>query len=186
MEDRVGSDPPDRGRRRVLGAALALACFWARPGGTAPAAASPRVLAFRSLHTGEELETVFWRDGGFVPEALRAIDRVLRDHRTGDVRAIDRGLLQLLADLRDALGTTEPFEIISGYRSPATNTLLRQSSSGVARRSLHLQGRAADIRVPGQPLALVRETAVRLRRGGVGYYRASDFVHVDVGRVRVW
>jgi len=144
-----------------------------------------RSLSFLNLHTTEKLNTVYWADGGYVSESLTAINKVLRDHRTGTVYEIDRRLLDLLWRVRTELNTPEPFEIISGYRSPETNTMLRSNSSGVAKHSLHMDGMAADVRVPGRSLELIRKVAVSLKSGGVGYY-PSQFVHVDVGRVRTW
>jgi uncharacterized protein YcbK (DUF882 family) len=140
----------------------------------------------RNLHTGESLHRVYWEDGRLVPDALRDIDWVLRDHRTGQVHEIDRGLLQLLSALHSSLDTVEPFEVISGYRSPASNALLRATTTGVASNSLHPRGMAVDLRVPGRPLPRLRAAALALQRGGVGYYPDSDFVHIDVGRVRAW
>ena len=118
--------------------------------------------------------------------ALRQIDWILRDFRTGEARPIDPRLLDLLWRLRTALDTTEPYEVISGYRSPRTNAMLRRQGRGVSRISLHMQASAIDVRVPGRSLIAVREAALALRLGGVGYYPTSDFVHVDVGRVRYW
>jgi uncharacterized protein YcbK (DUF882 family) len=129
---------------------------------------------------------VYWEEGRFVPDALRDIDWVLRDHRTDQVHEIDRALLQLLSALHSSLQTAEPFEIISGYRSPASNALLQATTTGVVADSLHLRGMAVDIRVPGRPLPGLRAAALVLQRGGVGYYPESGFVHVDVGRARAW
>ncbi len=111
---------------------------------------------------------------------------MLRDFRTGDVHKIDPALLDLLYDLQERAGATRPFEVISGYRSPQTNAALRRRSHGVAGSSLHMQGQAIDIRVGDVPLASLRRAALALRQGGVGYYPASNFVHVDTGRVRTW
>ena len=173
-------------RRRFLGfgtvAGLALVCAPAR----AAIAAAPRSLRFESLHTGESLSATYWAAGAYVPQALHRIDHVLRDHRTGDVRPIAPGLLDLLVALRDRLQTDAPFQIISAYRSPATNAMLAEHSSGVARQSLHTQGLAIDIRVPGRKLTALRDAALDLKGGGVGFYPRSDFVHVDIGRVRSW
>ncbi len=175
-------------RREVLRlAALAAALPWTRRAGASPVSASePRALAFRNLHTEETVEVTYWVDGGLDPNALRQIDWVLRDFRTGEARPIDPRLLDLLWELRAALDTTEPYEVISGYRSPSTNAMLRRSGRGVARGSLHTRAMAIDVRVPGQPVAKLRAAALALRQGGVGYYPASGFVHVDVGRVRFW
>lgn len=146
----------------------------------------PHRLAFLNTHTGERLDVVYAERGRYQDDALAAIDHLLRDHRTGEVASIDRTLLDALAGLRASLQTEQPFHVISGYRSPATNARLAAASSGVARRSLHLEGRAIDIRVPGRSLEQVRQAAVSLKAGGVGYYRGSDFVHLDTGRVRTW
>jgi uncharacterized protein YcbK (DUF882 family) len=167
-------------------AALAAALGWPRSGPAQPTAGEPRALAFRNLHTEETVDVTYRADGRLVPDALRQIDWVLRDFRTGEARPIDPRLLDLLWGLRTALDTTEPYEVISGYRSLTTNTMLRRAGRGVARGSLHTKAMAVDVRVPGLPLAKLRASALALRRGGVGYYPSSGFVHVDVGRVRFW
>lgn len=149
------------------------------------AAAPERSLSFYNLHTAEKLRVVYWADGGYVPEALVAIDRHLRDYRTGDIHAIDRRLLDLLHELHAKLETTESIQIISGYRSPATNAMLRSHSDGVAQHSLHMEGMASDISIQGRSLEQIRKVALAMKAGGVGYY-PSQFVHVDVGRVRTW
>ena len=178
-----------KSRRRVLSmAAGTAAVLIAAPALAVPRFGSPdrRSLAFHNLHTGENLDLVYWADGGYEPGALREIDRVLRDFRTGDVHPIDPKLLDLLVAVREKLDTSGPFHVISGYRSPATNALLRSASEGVAKSSLHMQGQAIDVRVPGRPLPQLREVAMSLGGGGVGYYLGSDFVHIDTGRVRHW
>jgi uncharacterized protein YcbK (DUF882 family) len=121
-----------------------------------------------------------------VAESLADINRVLRDHRTGQVAVIDTGLLDLLHRVSATVGASKPFEVISGYRSPASNLMLAGHSTGVARRSLHMEGKAIDVRLPGIPLADLRQTGLLLKGGGVGYYPESNFVHLDVGRVRTW
>lgn len=165
---------------------LAATLPWARHVAAEETAAEPRALAFRNLHTGEEIDVVYRADGQLDPTALREIDWVLRDFRTGEARQMDRRLLDLLWRLRAALDTTEPYEVISGYRSPATNAMLARQSRGVSRISLHMRAMAIDMRVPNRELSVVRDTALALRLGGVGYYPTSDFVHVDVGRPRFW
>jgi uncharacterized protein YcbK (DUF882 family) len=147
---------------------------------------SERSLSFYNLHTSESLKAVYWASGEYITPSLADINRVLRDHRTGEQHDIDPRLLDLLCDLNLRLDTPEPFHIISGYRSPATNAMLHANSSGVAAHSLHVDGMAADIRIPGRSLSLLRNTALSMNGGGVGYYPSSDFVHVDVGRVRSW
>jgi uncharacterized protein YcbK (DUF882 family) len=145
-----------------------------------------RSLSFYNLHTSESLKTVYWQRGEYLPSSLADINRVLRDHRTGEQHDMDPQLLDLLFDLRLRLDTRESLQIISGYRSPSTNAMLHAKSDGVATRSLHMDGKAIDIRIPGRALALLRKTALAMKAGGVGYYPGSDFVHVDIGRVRSW
>ena len=152
----------------------------------APVQKVVRRLSLLNLHTDERCSVVYREGGECVPDALVEVNRVLRDFRTGEIHPIDTGLLDLLADLSTQMDATGPFHVISGYRSPATNSMLNGKSSGVATRSLHMQGKAIDIRLPGRRLADVRDTALGMSRGGVGYYASSDFVHVDVGRVRRW
>lgn len=148
--------------------------------------ARSRSLSFYNLHTTERLATVYWADGHYIRESLADINRLLRDYRNEEIYEIAPRLLDTLCELRFRLETTEPFELISGYRSPRTNAMLRSQGHGVAENSLHTKGMAADIRVPGRSLALLRRTAISLKAGGVGYYPDSQFVHVDVGRVRAW
>ncbi|MCD6735415.1 MAG: DUF882 domain-containing protein [Burkholderiaceae bacterium] len=144
-------------------------------------------LAFVNTHTGESLDVVYRERGRYLTDAIAEIDRVLRDHRNGEIFPIDRALLDQLDRLGALLGTgTRPFHVISGYRSPATNAMLHARSNGVAMRSLHMSGRAIDIRMPGVPLATLHRAALSMQAGGVGYYPGSDFVHVDTGRVRSW
>ena len=150
----------------------------------APAPAA-RSLAFSNLHTGESLRVTYREGGAYVPGALASLDRLLRDHRTGEVHPIEPALFDLLADVREATGGGT-FEVISGYRSGATNARLRQQGGGVAEQSLHLVVRALDVRLRGAETARLRRAALALRRGGVGYYPALDFVHLDTGRVRFW
>lgn len=145
-----------------------------------------RVLSLRNLHTGEKLTRTYWADGEYLAEPLADIDRLLRDHRTDETHPMDPQLLDLLHRLHDKVGGRRPFEIISGYRSPHTNAMLRGNSSGVAKKSLHMQGKAIDIRLPGHDLGKLRQAALSLRSGGVGYYPKSNFLHVDTGRVRHW
>jgi uncharacterized protein YcbK (DUF882 family) len=155
---------------------------------TPPAAAArqSRALSFTHTHTGERLSIEYFSAGSFVDDALLTVNHFLRDFRTGDVHAIDPQLLDLLHSIAAMTETSRPFQVISGYRSPATNEMLRQHSEGVASNSLHMQGQAIDIRLADVPLAKLRRAALDVRRGGVGYYPASDFVHVDTGRVRFW
>jgi uncharacterized protein YcbK (DUF882 family) len=175
------------GRRGFLKAGILAAAAVVSPRLAFGASRYPeRSLAFYNTHTGESLKTVYWFAGNYLPEGVEEINLILRDYRTGEIKSIDRRLLDLLFELRTGLETTRPFHIISGYRSAETNALLRASADGIARNSLHLYGQAADIRLPGLPLSALRRAAVALKAGGVGYYPRSDFVHVDIGRVRYW
>lgn len=145
-----------------------------------------RSLAFRSLHTGEEVAATYVRDGLLQPEGLQELNYVLRDWRSGEVWDMDPQLLDLLFALRRRLDSRAPFELISGYRSPKTNATLASNSGGVAKRSLHMRGMATDIRLPERDLLALHKTARNLQAGGVGLYSKSGFVHVDTGRVRYW
>ncbi len=146
-------------------------------------------LLFYHTHTNERLDVVYRRGDQYIPEALDKLDHFLRDHRTGDVHHYDPRLFDLLHDLTASLGDSGgEIDVICGYRTPWSNEFLRTRSphTGVAQHSLHMQAEAIDIRLPGIATAELRDAALRLHRGGVGYYRSSDFVHVDVGRVRHW
>lgn len=160
-----------------------------RPAPEKEAAALPatRTLSFFSVNTGEQLTATWLRDGEPDEAALAKIDHILRDRRNGKKTTMDRRLLDLLVRLRIALDTEAPFHVISAYRSPETNAARAATpGSGVADGSLHVRGMAIDIRVPGVPRERLRDVAVSLKAGGVGDYPKSDFVHVDVGRVRQW
>jgi uncharacterized protein YcbK (DUF882 family) len=145
-----------------------------------------RTLSFVHTHTGEQLSSVYFRDGAYLQAQLQRISHLLRDFRTGEVHPIEPATLDILADLRALSGRDAPYEVISGYRSPATNAALRSHSDGVAEHSLHMQGRAVDVRLEGFPTARLHELALGMQRGGVGFYPGSDFVHIDDGRVRSW
>jgi uncharacterized protein YcbK (DUF882 family) len=147
---------------------------------------SSRSLSFVNTHTGEKVAATYWADGRYVPDALAAMDRVLRDHRTGDVIEVNRHLLDVLYAIRRDLGTSAPFHVISCYRSPKTNAALRANGHAVAQKSMHMQGKAADVRIPGVALDDLHKAAVVRKAGGVGYYSGPSFVHVDVGPVRYW
>jgi uncharacterized protein YcbK (DUF882 family) len=182
-------------RRRALlqaGAALALGGLSDRPvyaalaAGDVTDAAPLRELAFMNLHTGESLSAIYWADGFYVPQGLAEINHILRDHRNDEVGAIAPRLLDLLYRLRAGFDTTLPFQVFSGYRSPASNDRLRVADPGVAKRSLHMEGMALDFCIEGIALADLQRVAQALHAGGVGYYTESHFVHVDIGRVRSW
>ncbi len=153
---------------------------------TAQAAPGERTLRLYNTHTGEKLNTVFWAEGGFIPDAMKDINKVLRDHRTNKVAQMDPELLLLLTQLNDKLENSKELHIISGYRSPESNAKLHAHSNGVAKRSLHMDAKAIDIRLHDVALSDLRQAALGMKAGGVGYYKKSDFVHVDTGRVRQW
>ena len=150
--------------------------------------ASERELSFYHTHTGKRLNVVYWQDGEYVDSALDEINTFLSDFRTGDRVEMDPELLDVIYDVRESLGSDGTYQIISAYRSPETNEMLRNrsASSGVARKSQHVLGKAIDVRLEGVETAVLRDAAIRLQRGGVGYYESSDFVHMDTGRVRRW
>ncbi|MGE3510130.1 MAG: DUF882 domain-containing protein [Vicinamibacterales bacterium] len=170
-------------RRRFVGC---LAAPLLAPSALAAESRVARSLAFDHTHTGERLIVDYFRDGAYDPDALLAVNHLLRDFRTNESHVIHHGLLDLLHRLARVTDTHSPFEVISGYRSPATNAMLRRRSEGVAAGSLHMVGEAIDIRLTDVPLQKLRQAALALRGGGVGFYPASNFVHVDVGRVRTW
>ena len=180
----------ETGRRDLLTRGLALA-----GGAVALAAGFPtlaysqfdaRRLRFANLHTGETLDAAYWEHGSYVPDALAAVNHILRDFRTGDVHVIETSLLDLMVTISDWVGAPPEFQIISGYRSAATNAALHAESGQVAAKSLHLEGKAIDLCLAGVELAQLRNVALSLSVGGVGYYPTSGFVHLDVGRPREW
>ncbi len=185
--DRSERRAADVGRRVFLRfGAAALTSAAAAPALAGLRPTGDKSLALHNLHTGETVRTIFWSNGRWNRQALREIDTVLRDFRTGESTQIDRGLLDLLHRLARRVEATEPFHVISGYRSPKTNATLADASSGVAKRSLHMRGKAIDIRLPGAELTHLKRAAVSLKAGGVGFYPESDFIHIDTGRVRYW
>ena len=147
---------------------------------------APRWLKLHNIHTQEKLEAVYFDKGEYVPDAVQALDKVLRDYRTGDVYSMHPELFDTLADLHQKTGSQSHFQVISGYRSPKTNAMLHERSGQVAKRSLHMDGKAIDIYLEDVALDRVRAAALDIGRGGVGYYPVSNFVHVDVGPVRRW
>ncbi len=171
-------------RRRIIAAGLSIPAM-SLPG-LASAASSGRRLRFWSTHTNEKLDIVYRDASGNRPDALLQINHILRDHRTNAVAQIDTGLLDILSALYDGHGSTGRFEIISGYRSAESNAMLRHRSGGVAKNSYHTLGQAIDIRLSDVSTRLLRDAALELGRGGVGYYASDDFIHVDTGRVRRW
>ena len=180
-------------RRSFMTWGLAAAATLALPRASqaAPLEAALRHMNDRSLnlyniHTGEHLNTVYWSQGRYHGEAIAHISHLLRDHRSGDVHPIDPQVLDLLAAVSHKCQANGPVHVISGYRSPSTNAWLAANSDGVAHHSMHIVGKAVDIRLPGHSIRHVGRAAMSLKGGGVGMYPASDFVHVDCGRLRHW
>jgi uncharacterized protein YcbK (DUF882 family) len=182
-------------RRSFLGLGVAAAATALVPSRvqaasvSASAKAPERVLSFFNTHTGERVKVAYCTGGDYQPQALEELNYIMRDFRANAVKPIDPRVYDLLHELGGTLETDQPFHIISGYRSPHTNALLRErggASTGVASHSLHMVGQAIDIRVPGVKLDHLRNAATSLKIGGVGFYPDLNFVHVDVGRVRYW
>jgi uncharacterized protein YcbK (DUF882 family) len=145
-----------------------------------------RALALLNTHTGDRFSAAYWEQGNYIPDAMAAIKHVMRDYRNNEVHDIDPRLLDELSRLNGLVGAAAPYQIISGYRSPATNAMLHANSEGVASHSLHMEGKAIDIRMAGVELPRLHDAALSMQSGGVGFYPASDFIHVDTGRVRRW
>ncbi len=153
--------------------------------GTAPAQGERR-LRLRNLHTNEYIDAPYWIEGEYQLDALQSLNHCLRDHRSGEVIDMDPALIDTIYGLQSTLEDRGEIHIISGYRSPKTNAALRQQNTGVAKKSLHMQGRAVDLRLPKQSLQQTRRAALAMKSGGVGYYPKSNFLHLDTGRVRHW
>ena len=173
-------------RRRFLQTAALAVPLAVAPGLVMATPGEPRRLRFYHTHTGEKLDVVYHEDGAYLPDALSKLDYLLRDFRSGDVVGIEPALLDFLHASQQRLSSRGTYEIISAYRSPTTNEWLRRRGGGVAKRSLHLQGRAIDVRLTDVDTRTLRRAARDIARGGVGYYAKSDFVHLDTGRVRWW
>lgn len=178
-------DPRPLSRRGLVLAASACIGL----AGAAPAlarGAPERRLVIHHQHTGEWLRTVYFADGRYQDDGLHEINRVLRDWRTEQVKVIDPRVLDIVYYLQQRLALAGPLEVVCGYRSPATNAMLRRRSRGVAKDSLHMAGKAIDIGFKGPTLAAVHRAALELGAGGVGYYPASGFIHLDSGAPRQW
>jgi uncharacterized protein YcbK (DUF882 family) len=175
-------------RRSFLKSSVVLASAIGVPALAKAAQPAPAERAIRlyNTHTGESLRSVFWAEGQFIPDALQDINKLLRDHRNNRIAPIDPKLIVLLNEVSDKFGDTQALHVISGYRSPESNAKLAARSGGVARHSMHMDGKAIDIRIPGKNLAQLHKAAMSMRAGGVGYYPDSQFVHMDTGRVRYW
>lgn len=190
--DQIAPGPSGLNRRSFLGWGAVAAAAAVAPvsaiAGTAPRA-PVRTLSFFHTHTGERLKATYCCDGTYQTDVLRQVNHLLRDFRSNKTVAIDPRLLDLLHELTGTVETDAPIHVISGYRAPETNAMLRArggAHTGVASKSLHMVGKAIDLRIPGVKLDHVRSAARSLKLGGVGYYPSSNFVHVDTGRVRHW
>ena len=186
----AGAAPAPSTRRGFLGGLFAAGGFLVA-GGQAQAAAPrslfpERRLAILHPHAGEGFSGVYYADGRYLPEQMARIRRILRDHNDGSMPELDARLVDLMARMQRTLETSEPLQIVSGYRSPATNARARRRDGRVARNSFHMHGQAVDIRVRGHSLSQLRRAALSLQAGGVGTYPNRDFVHIDVGPVRSW
>ncbi len=174
----------------IIGAMLTLATLIgarAEAGDASAPQGQEHSMRLYNTHTGELLEIVYRRGEQYIPGALAKLDYFLRDHNTGDVRHFDPRLYDILSDLTASVGhASGEIDIVCGYRTPSTNESLRAHTLGVAKNSLHIQAEAIDLRMPGVNTLTLRRAALALRRGGVGYYPHSDFIHVDTGRVRQW
>ena len=175
-------------RRSFLKSSVVLASAIGMPALAKAAQPAPaeRTLRLYNTHTGESLRSVFWAEGQFIPDALKDINKLLRDHRNDKIAEMDPKLILLLNDVGDKFGDNQVLHVISGYRSPESNAKLHANSSGVAKHSMHMDGKAIDIRMPGKNLAQLHKAAMSMKAGGVGYYPDSQFVHMDTGRVRYW
>ena len=175
-------------RRSFLKSSVVLASAIGMPALAKAAQPAPaeRTLRLYNTHTGESLRSVFWAEGQFIPEALKDINKLLRDHRNDKIAEMDPKLILLLNDVSDKFGDNQVLHIISGYRSPESNAKLAAASNSVAKHSMHMDGKAIDIRMPGKNLAQLHKAAMAMKAGGVGYYPDSQFVHMDTGRVRYW
>ncbi|HEY8964248.1 MAG TPA: DUF882 domain-containing protein [Alphaproteobacteria bacterium] len=177
-------------RRKILKAGVAgVAGLVASMANILPAAARETIgysISIKNSHTGETFNGVYRVGGYYVPRAFRQINHIMRDHRTEQMHPIDPRLIDILAKMQKRCACSEPLTVLSGYRCPETNAMLRKVSRNVARNSFHMKGQAADIRVPGSTTAQVHEVAVSLKSGGVGYYPRRSFVHVDTGDIRYW
>jgi len=148
--------------------------------------ATHKSIALHNIHTGDSLQLTYYEKGRYLADALQEINHLFRVHVSGDIHPIDPSLLDQLYDLRQALGANKPYHVVSGYRSPSTNAYKHRHSEGVAKHSLHMEGRAIDIRIERVDTRTIRNVALSMHRGGVGYYPRSNFVHLDTGVFRTW
>ena len=178
-------------RRTVLGAfagiaAISAAPTYSRAAGFLRGAGDIRRIRLRSARTGESVDTIYWIEGDYIPEALAEIDYFMRDWRQNETIRYDRRNIDIMAATLRLMDTTEPYHVVSGYRSPKTNAMLRQRSSGVAQNSYHMKGMAADLKLDSRSIHQMARAALACKAGGVGKYGRSNFVHMDCGPVRTW
>ncbi|MBT8410333.1 MAG: DUF882 domain-containing protein [Octadecabacter sp.] len=177
-------------RRALLGAfaatAVAAAPTYSNAAGFLRGGGDIRRLKMYSGRTGESIDTIYWIEGQYIGDAMAEVNRFFRDWRNGQTHQIDTRTIDIIAATQNLLDSEQPYTLISGYRSPQTNAMLRANSSGVARNSLHLQGKAADLRMQGRSVSQMARAAAACRAGGVGRYSGSNFVHMDCGPVRSW
>lgn len=177
-------------RRGLLGAfaatAVVAAPTYSNAFGLLRGAGDFRRIRMYSGRTGEAIDTLYWIEGEYIPDAVKEINRFMRDWRTGEVTRIDMRTIDIMAASHRLMDVTEPYTLLSGYRSPRTNAMLRSRSSGVAKNSLHMTGKAADLRLKSRSVAQMAKAAAACASGGVGRYSRSNFVHMDCGPVRVW
>ena len=175
------------GRRAfAIGCAAGLCLPWSAIRGSSKIVYPDRTLSLNNVHTGEQENITYWSDGSYVDSGLDQVNWLMRDFRTGDIKAIDPRLLNILYLLTKRVETESSVLVLSGFRSKKTNDMLRKITEGVSRRSFHMAGRAIDIRIPKVQTASLQKAALRLNGGGVGYYPSSNFVHLDSGPVRTW
>lgn len=184
--EKSASQPGLLGRRRALGLGIAAAVFsLARPALAGPSS-PPRRVHLVNPHTGESFDDIYQENGEYLPDALRQLDLLLRDHATDKVHTIDRGLIDLLSGLQRRIDRPQPFHVVSAYRSPETNAAARRHNRHVARNSLHMHGKAVDVTAPNLDIRKLTRAAIAMEAGGVGAYPHANFVHLDVGPVRTW
>ena len=185
---KISKDSVNQNRRKLICGSAAIVTTSALPQliHAKTLSTSDRKLILINLHTNESLETCYWANGQYQTKSLDKINYILRDHRAGESHKIDPALLDLMHLIHSKCQSHAPFHVISGYRSPKTNAKLRKNSMGVAKKSLHMQGKAIDIRLPDIGLDQLRTAAIELNAGGVGYYAKSNFLHIDIGRPRSW
>ena len=186
--EKIASSRPGLIARRsvlALGASAAIMTLM-KPASAARFIAPERRVFLVNPHTGEKFNGTYWENGAYVPDAMRDLCVLLRDHGRNKLHEIDPGLIDLLSEVRRRLATSQPIQVISGFRSPESNAEARRHDRRVAPNSLHMQGKAADFRIPGYGVHTLKRAAVSLQGGGVGIYPRADFVHIDTGPVRTW